>query len=427
MTIRRSIAIGLAALATAFAAGCGDDDDEPASGGATAPAASEPDTSNKATGTPIKIGSICSCTGPLAASLGRSLDVLEVWVEHTNNTGGINGHPVELVTVDDGQNPAKGLAGAKKLIEDDEVVAIVGQMSLVSASWEKYVSDAGVPVVGGQTVDTPFLTNPGFFTSGTTLPILLFSELALAKEAGATKVGAFYCAETPICEQLLPIFKGLGGQLGLEIEGSKISTTAPNYTAPCLAFKQKGVDALIVSVNSDVVPRVIDSCAQQGFTAQNVASSATTQKSWLTNDNLDGTLIVGTNANYTDQSIPGVKTFTDALSQYAPDILDSPQFSWPLLFPWAGGELFKAAGEAAKLTPTSTTDDVKKGLYALENETLDGLAPPLQFEEGKPGFPVCYFPAKIEGGEFVTTGDGSPTCLDAETAGAIAQALAPPG
>jgi len=420
----RKVAAVLAALIAATAAGCGDSDDEKSSGGtATKPAAAAAPKAN-VSGDPIVVGSICSCTGPIAASIGKSLDVMKVWEQHTNATGGINGHPVKVVTVDDGQTPAKGLAGVKKLIETDKVVAIVGQMSLTSATWEKYASQKGVPVVGGQPVDTPFMTNPDFFASGTTLPIMLFGQLAMTKEAGKKHIGLFYCAETPICAQIEPILAGLGKQLGLKVTGTKISSTAPNYTAPCLSFKQKGVDALFTAVNSDVVPRVVDACAQQGYRPLTIASTATTQRSWLDNDNLDGSLITGTNAVYTDTTVPGVKTFIEELDQYSPGLTDSPQFSAPLLYPWSGGKLFAAAATKAKLTPTSTSADVKKGLYALKNETLEGISPPLNFVKGKPGFPTCYFAQKLEGGEFKATGDGAPVCLDAKTAGGIAAALA---
>jgi len=420
----RKVAALTATLAAVFAAGCGSSDDETSSSTAksAAPAASAP--KSNVSGDPIVVGSICSCTGPLAASIGKSLDVMKAWEQHTNATGGINGHPVKVVSVDDGQNPAKGLAGVKKLIETDKVVAIVGQMSLTSAAWEKYASSKGVPVVGGQPIDTPFMTNPGFFASGSTLPLLLFGELALTKAAGKTNVGLYYCAETPICAQLEPILAGLGKGLGLAVTGAKISSTAPNYTAPCLAFKQKGVDALLVAVNSSVVPRVVDACAQQGFTPLSVASSATTERSWLDNDNLDGSVISATNAVYTDEKVPGVKAFLDAVDTYLPDLRDSPQFSWPLEYPWAGGQLFAAAAEAGKLTPTSTSADLLKGLYSLKDETLDGLAPPLNFVEGKPGFPTCYFSAKLAGGTFQSVGSGEPVCLDAKTAGGIAAALA---
>jgi len=401
-----ALALALSACAT----------DDPAAGGTTA----VDDGGLK--GDPIVIGSLCSCTGPLAASLGRSLDVLNAWASYTNTNGGINGHPVKVISYDDGQNAAQGLSMAKKLVEEDKVVAIVGQMSLVSDSWSEYVTKAGIPVVGGQPVDSGFFTNPNFFTSGSTLPLLLLGEVSVAAKAGAQKIGLFYCSETPICAQLPPIIEALAGPMNLAVEKQMISSSAPNYIAPCRAFKDAGVDAVFAAVNSDVVPRVSKSCSEQNFDPIQIASSATTQKSWTEDPIMDGSLVVGTNAAYTDESVPGVKNFLDAITEYVPDLQDSPQFSYPMIYPWAGGELFKAAAEAADLGPTSTPADVVTGLRALKDETLDGVSPPLNFPEGVPGFPLCYFTSTITGGAFEPDADA--VCIDQETANGILAALA---
>jgi branched-chain amino acid transport system substrate-binding protein len=174
-------------------------------------------------------------------------------------------------------------------------------------------------------------------------------------------------------------------------------------------------------VNSDVVPRLRDSCAKQGFEPVEIASGTTTQKSWTQDSNFEGAVFAGTNALYTDSSVPGVKEFLDALEEYAPEVPASPQFSAPLIFPWAGGQLFTAAAEAADITPTSTGADVVRGLRSLKDETLDGVAPPLNFPEGQPGFPLCYFSGLITEGAFKS--DGEPTCIDQAAASGLLAAL----
>lgn len=415
--VRTGLLVAVLALIAGLFAACGSDD-------AAGDGKLEVDAGGL-TGEPIRIGTLCSCTGPLAASLGQSLDVLKAWGNWTNANGGINGHPVEVIAYDDGQNPATGLAKAKQLVEEDKVVAIVGTMSLVSDQWASYVSGKGIPVVGGQPVDTSFFTDPNFFASGSTLPLLLLGEVTQAAKSGAKELGLFYCSETPVCAQLPAIVKPLAAQAGMKVVEAKVSQSAPKYLAECQSMKDKGVDAVFAAVNSDVVPRIAESCAQQGFNPTQIASSATTQKSWTTDENLDGSIVVATNAVYTDASVPGVKNFLDGLKEYAPEVLESPQFSFPLIYPWAGGELFKAAAEAGDISPTSTGTDVVAGLRKLEGETLDGLAPPLTFPEGQPGFPLCYFTAKLTGGEFKS--DPEQTCIEQDVANAMLVELAKAG
>jgi branched-chain amino acid transport system substrate-binding protein len=423
MKVRKWFA-GAAVAAALVVAGCGSSGSSTSAGASASTelaAASAPKAD--VSGTAIPVGTICSCSGPLAQVIGKSLDVAQAWASYTNAHGGINGHPVKLYTIDDGQDPAKALEGVKELIQQDHVIAIVGQMSLADTAWASYAKASGVPVVGGQPVDTPYLTNPDFFASGSTLPLLLTGELALAKQSGAKTIGLMYCAETPVCAQLPPILSALAKPFGLSVAAQKVSTTAPNYLAPCLALKGDNAQALFVAMVSAVVPRVVDNCAQQGYKPVNIASSATTDRSWLTDSNLNGTLIAGTNAVYTDQSNPGVKVFSQALDEYDPGLRNSPEFSYPLIYPWTGGVLFQEAAKAAHITPSSTPADVKKGLYALHGTTLDGLAPPLSFVAGKPGFPTCYFAGKISSGSFQTLGSGKPTCIPAAQAAAIAKAL----
>ena len=404
---RLAATITVAALALT---GCGSSSSKNAS--------SEP----KLTGTPFVLGSICSCTGPVV-SIRRSLDVLKAWAKYVNAHGGLNGHPVKLVTEDDGQNPARALAAAKKLVEQDKVQAIVGQMSLVDSTWASYVDGKGIPVVGGQPVDAPFMTDPNFFPSGTTLPVLLFAEITRVAAAGHKTLGVLYCSEVPVCAQAPKIMGPLGAQVGLKVESAAVSQSAPSYTAPCLAFKSKGVTAMFAAVNSDVVPRIQDSCYAQGYKPQQIAGNATTQQSWTTQANLDGTLLASTNATYTDTSVPGVKVFNGALDSYLPDLKKSPQFSASLLFPWAGGQLFAAAVKAGSLTPTSTGADIAKALQSLKDETLDGIAPPLNFTAGKPAFPTCYFTGVIKDQQFQSENGDKPTCLDAATVAGLAKAF----
>ena len=281
--------------------------------------------------------------------------------------------------------------------------------------------------MGGQPLDSNYVTDPNFFPSGTTLPGSALSGVTVAKHAGAKTLGLYYCAEVPVCGQLPHLFGPLAAQFGMKTVSQSVSATAPNYIAPCTSFKQKSVDAIIGGVNSDVIPRIAQSCAQQSFKPVWIGSSNSTDKSWTTTAALDGSVFTATNAVYTDTSIPGVKDFNDALAKYAPGLQASAQFSFPLIYPWAGGQLFAAAAKAADLSPTSTSADIVKGLTGLKNETLDGVAPPLNFTPGKVAVPNCYFTGFIKGGAFHSDAGTQPVCLDQATVDALQKAMAQGG
>jgi branched-chain amino acid transport system substrate-binding protein len=414
-----SVATAAAALALSACGSSGSSSSNSASGGA--PAATSGTAGLK--GKPIVVGMICSCTGPESSAVGNNISVINAWASYANANGGINGHPVKVITMDDQQNAATTLQDAKTLVEQDHVVAIVGESSFVDASFAPYVAHAGVPVIGGSNYEASFQSNPDFFPSGGQQVSGLVGQFALAKQAGKKVLGTIYCAESPICSQLVPLANGVAPMYGLKSFTAKISSTAPSYTAPCLAAKSAGVDAMFIADNSPIVLRFVAACAQQGYTPQQVSSTQTATSAWLSDGTLDGALLTNLNANGYDTSTPAIATFQAALKKYAPGAINGSAFSGEEINPWSGGLLFQAAAKAAHLTPSSTPADVKKGLYALKNETLQGVAPPLNFTAGKPAFIPCWFAEQVKGGKFTSLNGNRPSCLNATQATALAKAL----
>ncbi|MEH7827895.1 ABC transporter substrate-binding protein [Gemmobacter denitrificans] len=74
----------------------------------------------------IRIGATLSATGPASFLGDPEAKTLEMLVEEVNTAGGINGEQIELVMYDDGGDPNKARTFATRLVEDDEVVAIIG-------------------------------------------------------------------------------------------------------------------------------------------------------------------------------------------------------------------------------------------------------------------------------------------------------------
>jgi hypothetical protein len=78
-----------------------------------------------ATDTEIKIGNIMPYTGSFSeyAAIGRAE---AAYFQMINDRGGVNGRKISFVSVDDGTDPKKTVEQARKLVEQDEVLLIVG-------------------------------------------------------------------------------------------------------------------------------------------------------------------------------------------------------------------------------------------------------------------------------------------------------------
>ena len=100
----------------------------------------------------IRIGATLSETGPAAFLGDPEAKTLKLMVEKLNAAGGINGEEIALTLYDDGGDPNKARTFATRLIEDDEVVAIIGgsttgtSMSILSVAEDNeipFISLAG--------------------------------------------------------------------------------------------------------------------------------------------------------------------------------------------------------------------------------------------------------------------------------------------
>ncbi|MEW6573945.1 MAG: ABC transporter substrate-binding protein [Bacillota bacterium] len=97
---------------------------------------------------PYKIGAIVDASGP-AASLGEpERDTLKMLEKELNAKGGINGHPVELIILDNKSLETETVLAAKKLIDEDKVLVILGcSQSSTSLAITDTVTKAEVPMI----------------------------------------------------------------------------------------------------------------------------------------------------------------------------------------------------------------------------------------------------------------------------------------
>ncbi len=104
---------------------------------------------------PIKIGHFASMTGS-TANFGQSCDKgARLALQEINAAGGVLGRPVELITEDDRALPTEARTSALKLIQQDKVVALIGEVaSSNSIAAAPVAQQAQIPMV------SPASTNP---------------------------------------------------------------------------------------------------------------------------------------------------------------------------------------------------------------------------------------------------------------------------
>ena len=100
-----------------------------------------------ATGDPIKVGSIQGKTGP--DDFSSSGQGAKAFFDCVNANGGINGRPIDFQIEDDQWTPDVASQAAAKLVNDEQVVAMVGSSSFVECGVNNplYESDPKSPIV----------------------------------------------------------------------------------------------------------------------------------------------------------------------------------------------------------------------------------------------------------------------------------------
>lgn len=97
----------------------------------------------------ILIGQAAVFSGP-AAQLGIQVrNGILSYFNYVNERGGVNGRKLELVTEDDGYDPARAPAASRKLIEEKKVFALMGYVGTpTGVAHLPVVTQAKVPLVG---------------------------------------------------------------------------------------------------------------------------------------------------------------------------------------------------------------------------------------------------------------------------------------
>ena len=331
-----------------------------------------------ADGEPIRVGNVSSLTGgglfPEASVAAKAV------FDRVNAQGGIGGRPIELMIEDDGGAPEGAATAGRKLVEQDNVVAMVGSASILECAVNSgFYAEQGVYSIQGTGVD------PLCFLSSNISPV------NTGPFAGIT-VSLYYASETlaldSVCNinlfvipDLAPAFDAAvarweaitGKSLTLRV---KAATLEDDPTPLMLQARDAGCQAVVidgVEPHALAVGRAIDA---QG---------------------LGGIVWIGLTSYYTDAIASRLGTAGNGLranSEFEPYGSDAPALDdWKALMTEAGVPLtsFAQGGylaatifvEALRGIDTEITrESVAEAMLALEPYETPLMGTPYTFGPG---------------------------------------------
>jgi branched-chain amino acid transport system substrate-binding protein len=219
----------------------------------------------KATGAPISIGTIVSKTGP--DDFSASARSAEAYFKCVNDNGGINGRPVNYIIGDDQWNPETAAQLRAKLVDDQKVVAMVGNSSFVEcAANSKGYEATNTVVIAGVGVPRECFTAKNYAA--------LNAGPRLSSIAAAQYIHGAYGAKTFVC--IGPNIPNVGAWScdGIDVwakaNGLKSSTIlidpgSSDANSTILQAAAAKPDSIILALPKGVMLPVLVAAEQQGL------------------------------------------------------------------------------------------------------------------------------------------------------------------
>ncbi len=371
-------------------------------------------TEAAAASAPIKVGVICSCSGPAGIAFVQVTDGYLAWSKATNDKGGIAGHKIDVIEVNDQSTPGTAITDAETLVSDKVVAVMVS--SIVQQAILPVLASAGIPVVGEAYGVAGLPQNTDVFgTTDTLAPASLSAteDVDLAKAAHVKKLGYLYETTAASTGLTTSELQAAAAKVGIKVVYSvATSLTETNYEAECIAAEQAGATGLIDGTGAPLnVENAASSCSLENYkpvyfvSAQNWngISPALAKDSYMSS----------ATAPPFDTSIPAIRLWRATVNKYFPGELNNPNLDPEVqISTYEGGLLLHDALVAAHLTPSEqvTSKLIVKGLYSLKGDTLGGLAPPITYQHGTTHVLDCWFESRQVNGKVSVLNGGKGVC-----------------
>jgi ABC-type branched-subunit amino acid transport system substrate-binding protein len=196
--------------------------------------------------TEIVLGQTQAYSGPLSAfgTLGK---VEEAWFRKVNDEGGVNGRKIRLISLDDAYSPPKTLELTRKLVEQDNVLAIFSTMGTpTNTSIQRYLNGRKVPHLlissGASKWNDPknfpwsVGFNPNFHTEGKT-----YAQLIMKTKPDA-KIALLYPNDDFGKDYTNGFKEGLGDKQKMIVSEQTYISTDPTVDSQLVTLKASGAD-----------------------------------------------------------------------------------------------------------------------------------------------------------------------------------------
>lgn len=377
--------------------------------------------SSNGSAAPVTVGLVTTLTGPAAANFNGNLQGAQARIDLQNSRGGVDGHRLQLIGVDD-QTSLQGAASAmSELIGAKHVFGII-DLSDFTVSASRLAQQAGVPVVGfptdgpewGQKPNTNMISVIGNVPPTGIGGVVNTLYPDVATLLGARNMAALAIDAEPASIEAAQSFVRASQSAGLEVgyQNFSIPIGSTKVDPIVLGMKQAGVDGFDSGLLDNTNYALLAAARQAGLHlvapilvsgyGQEVLDQPATEQA------AQGA-VFQLFQRPVSQPDAGTRTEQSAFSTYE-HFTGIPSIGWTE--GWISADLFIQGLSKSGAEPTRKS--FLDALHNLKGYDAEGLlANPIDLSLagfGTPPTRECYWFAQLEGSRFVLLGAGKPIC-----------------
>lgn len=298
----------------------------------------------------FKLGISGAATGPASPSYLPHIEGLRIYLRQLNDSGGIGGKKVDVVSLDDKAAPSEAAANAKRLMDDEQVLA-VALMSLSStyAPMFQAASRTRTPILLlGQAVcpgnaGSPD-KNPYVFCGGSTsdpitagywqVPLVK----ALAEKRGDALKLSLVAMDIPISRQGIDHMERVAAQLGVQVvDKQAVPPAAADVSGAAARIIASGANYVTSFAPVTLAVTMLSALRRQGWDGWYVHNHSAEAEDTL-RQLKDPKLVMSPEYAFTVEKLPVFAKIEAAAKRYGVNLpVDT------LLLGWASGMIVEAA------------------------------------------------------------------------------------
>jgi branched-chain amino acid transport system substrate-binding protein len=222
-----------------------------------------------ATEATIKLGNTAPYSGP-ASAYGTIARAEAAYFQMLNDQGGINGRKIEFLTLDDGYSPAKTVEQTRRLVEQDDVLAMFSSVGTApNISVQKYLNGKRVPQIFVSSGATRWNDPEHFpwtvgFNPTYELEGRLYAQYILQTKPNA-KIAVIAPNEDAGKDYVRGFKAGLGEHIDQLVSETTYLTADPTIDSQMVTMRESGADVFFAEATPKFAAQAIKKAASMGW------------------------------------------------------------------------------------------------------------------------------------------------------------------